>query len=108
MNLNRRPSIEQLKSLIAACNDEEGHHVVWVTKTGDVHVSVIPEELGPIGFEKSKPEMALRYETFQCGNGYVGPGAASDEDLVSRLYRSLIAEWKPGVGSVSVDYIEVF
>lgn len=108
MNLNRAPSIEQLKSLLAACNDEEGHHILWVSKTGEVHVSVLPEELGPIEFEESKPEMALRYETFQCGNDYVGLNAASDEELVSRLFRSLIAEWERGVGSHSVEYIDSF
>ncbi|MFI8981163.1 hypothetical protein [Ectopseudomonas khazarica] len=108
MNLNNTPSIEQLKSLLAACNDEEGHHILWVTKTGEVHISVLSEELGPIGFEESKPEMALRYETFQCGNDYVGLNAASDERFVSRLFRSLIAEWKPGVGNRGVEYIDSF
>lgn len=108
MNLNRAPSMEQLKSLLAACNDEEGHHILWVCRTGEVHVSVLPEGLGPIGFQESKPEMALRYETFQCGNDYVGLNAASDEEFVSRLFRSLIAEWEPGVGSHGVEYIDSF
>lgn len=105
MNLNQAPSIEQLKSLLAACDDDVGHHILWVKKTGDVHISVLPENLTPAGFEETNPEMALRYETFQCGNGYVGVDAASDDDFVTDLFNRLTSKWSSGKQTQGVIYV---
>ncbi|MGO1660098.1 MAG: hypothetical protein ACTHYN_16005 [Marinobacter sp.] len=93
MNLNTSPTKSQLEALISACDDSAGHHVVWVDKNGDVSIDVVPQGLTPIGFEQSKPSMLMRYETFSCGNDYVGPSAAKDTAHIAEIFESLVKEW---------------
>ncbi|MBW5824045.1 hypothetical protein H0I68_03065 [Yersinia kristensenii] len=93
MNLNNNPTTQEFSTLIAACNDTAGHHILWVSKTGDVAITQLVDE-NPIGFEKNTPSMAMRYETFQQGNDYVGKNAAQDHGYVSRLLNTLLSEWK--------------
>jgi hypothetical protein len=108
MNLDRNPTIEQLRELVRQCDDSAGHHVLWVKKTGDVEISRIPGDQTPVGFEKAHPEMQLRLETFQAGNEYVGPEAASDDDWISELFESLRKEWQKAKGKPGVAYIDKF
>ncbi|EAM8994566.1 hypothetical protein E1L19_08660 [Salmonella enterica subsp. enterica] len=103
MNLNNNPTAQQLSQLLSVCNDDAGHHILWVSKTGDVSVTLI-NDIGPIGFEQNTPSMAMRYETFQRGNKYVGQEAANDESYVNRLLKDLINEW-PLYSGKSVRYI---
>lgn len=103
MNLNNNPTAQQLSQLLSVCNDEAGHHILWVSKSGDVSVTQI-NDISPIGFQESTPSMAMRYETFQQGNSYVGPDAANDMGHVNRLLKDLINEW-PLYSGKSVRYI---
>src|SRR5262245_2111273 len=83
-----------LASLIRACDDEAGSHILWIDKFGDVHMSLLPAHLGPIGWaEQMGDVVALRYETFHKGNQYVGPIEASDGDYMSRLLDELKQGW---------------
>src|SRR5947208_2164588 len=68
MNMEQNPTLAQLRTLIAACNDRAAHHVLWVAKNGEVHLSPVPEDTTPVGFAEAEPEMQLRWETFQAGN----------------------------------------
>ncbi|UNX69477.1 hypothetical protein [Klebsiella aerogenes] len=103
MNLNNNPTAQQLSQLISICDDAAGNHILWVSKTGDVTVTQI-NNIGPIGFEQNTPSMAMRYETFQRGNNYVGQDAASDMNYVNRLLKDLINEWPLYTGK-TVRYI---
>ncbi|MEB2498545.1 hypothetical protein [Burkholderia cenocepacia] len=93
MSLNNSPSIEELRAVFAAADDDQGHHMLWVDTSGQVHLSVLPEELGPIGFEQSQPTMRMRYETFQQGNGYVGAEAAADDGFMGDVLAALVKYW---------------
>lgn len=93
MNLSNNPQVADLAILFAACNDSAAGHCLWVNKQGDVFVDPIPESLSPVGFERSKSDMLLRYETFDCGNNYVGLNAAEDSKYVQRMFNSLVKEW---------------
>ena len=108
MNLNDSPTVGQLKQLFRMCNDSDGHHVLWVARNGEVHISLVPDELTPVGFEESKSNMQMRYETFCIGNDYVGESAAQDERLMSSIFASLVKEWPDAKGSADVDYIDVY
>jgi len=108
MNLDNSPTLEELSSLLASCNDEEGHHILWVGRSGSVHITQLPEGLTPIGFEQSKPELQFRYDTFQQGNGYVGIHAAQLKDYVERIFRSLQREWNNYKDAPNPAYIDVF
>lgn len=103
MNLTNNPTIQQLSKLLAPFDDTAGHHVLWVSKSGDVNITLL-NGLSPIGFEQSTPSMALRYETFNAGNGYVGQGAAGDLNYLHRILNDLIEGWNNYSGH-DVDYI---
>jgi hypothetical protein len=94
MNMNEEPTKEQLQTLLASQDDDDGHHVVWVDESGKVHISVIPENSSPIDFQLSTPTMRLRYETLCIGNGFVGPQAAEDDLWVSNLFQALVSNWQ--------------
>jgi|SRR5580704_7304010 hypothetical protein len=108
MNMEKGPTVQELRELINAQNDRAGHHVLWVAKTGDVRVSMVPEDLTPVGFEDEHPEMQLRLETFQAGNDYVGPNAANDVDWINQLFEALKKEWAQAKGKREVQYVDQF
>jgi hypothetical protein len=93
MNMNNNPTVDQLRALFALADDEAGHHCLWIDIAGGVHIDVIPEHLTPNGFEDSQPLMAVRFETFGHGNGYVGPDAAGDEKFISDTLNDLARVW---------------
>ena len=79
--------------LIRARNDRASHHVLWVANDGEVHVSPVPKDTTPLGFQQSHPEMKLRLGTFEAGNGYVGAEAAEDRDWINQLFDAVAREW---------------
>jgi hypothetical protein len=105
MNLNAAPTQEQLRDLLASGDDRTGHHVLWVSRTGDVHLTRLPPGASPAQFEERHPEMQLRYEAFEKGNEYVGPAAGDDGDWVSQLFDSLLSEWPRAAGKAGAAYV---
>jgi hypothetical protein len=96
MNMKHNPTEDQLRALLASADDEAGHHMLWVDKNGEVHLDLIPQGLTPVGyFEQTKERQQFRQETFQCGNGYVGPKAAASP-YVSELFAYLVERWQSG------------
>ena len=108
MNLNNNPTTGQLAALLHKCDDNSAHHVMWVNKSGEVFISPLAGDLSPVGFEKSTPDMCMRYETCQCGNKYVGPSAAEDAGYVNRMFNSLVKEWEWASKIQDVAYIDIF
>ncbi|MCA1857440.1 hypothetical protein LE190_16120 [Massilia oculi] len=108
MNLSQNPTKEQLHSIIAGANDEAGHNILWVDNTGEVRVTLLPDDITPAGWEDKFPSTSLRYETFVQGNGYVGEEAAADPAHIDRLYNSLIREWAQRSNRTGAEYIDLF
>jgi hypothetical protein len=108
MNLNNAPTKEDLRQLLAPCNDSAGHHILWVSKAGDVRLSRVAPDLPPVGFEQTHPDLQFRYETFQRGNEYVGPDAAGDDEWVSELFSSLLKEWTQAKGKGEIRYVRLW
>jgi hypothetical protein len=108
VNLNQSPTIDQLKIIFASCNDKSAHHILWVDHHGEVQISPLPEDINPSGFSIRFPTVVLRYETFQCGNGYVGQKASEDDPFMQRLLNSLITEWKTQGGRLTQRYIDLY
>jgi hypothetical protein len=90
MNLRDHPTIEQFRELLKQADDHAGHHVLWVKKNGDVELTRIPRDKTAKWFERKHPEMQLRYEMFEIGNGYVGPDAVGDDEYLSQLFDHLV------------------
>lgn len=108
MKLTSNPTVDDLRALFSQADDSQGHHVLWVSGAGDVHLTCLPDDIGPIGFEQSEPSMKLRYETFQQGNDYVGAEAATDDVLMGRLFDSLVKEWPAPFVPGKVRYIDYY
>jgi hypothetical protein len=100
MNLDDSPTKEQLRELLAECNDRAGDHLLWVDKTGDVRISIVPPR-------PKADEMQLQYENFEKGNEYVGASAAADDQWVSQLFESLLKEWPKAKGKAQPELIEL-
>ena len=110
MNLTNNPQLDELAALFSVCNDSIASHALWVNKQGEVFVSAIPVGMTPIGFEKSQPDLLLRYETCQRGNDYVGEKAAADTQYVQRMFNSLVKEWQnySAANTSGPFYIDIF
>jgi hypothetical protein len=108
MNLNINPAPEQLRELIRQCDDSAGNHVLWVKKSGDVELAQIPVGQPADGFEKTHPDLQIRFETFEAGNEYVGPEAAADDEWISELFDRLTASWTKAKGKAEVAYVDTY
>ena len=105
MNLNTNPKIEELRELVKRCDDAAGHHLLWVSRDGDVEVSRIPKTAPPNGLINGHPNMQMCFETFQAGNEYVGPDAADDTEWIAELFDNLVNEWPKAKGKPNVAHI---
>jgi hypothetical protein len=99
MNI-QNPSIEDLRAIIADADDQAGHHIVWLSLGGNVHVTRLIGEL-PIEWEKrNENQYKFRLASFAQGNGYVGPEAAQDEGWMREMLDKLKAGWEmPGISN---------
>ena len=80
--LTRNELLELIKN-----GDDTQNNQIRVTKTGIVFLSQT------IGAEDIS-NLKFRFETFDAGNGYVGPLAAKDGEYIDELYNGLVATWK--------------
>lgn len=103
MNLNSSPTKAQLRKLLRSCDDDEGAHILWVDRQGEVHITLLDEEATPAAWAGSMGDrIRFRYETYGAGNGYVGPDAAQDDSYVALLFRHLVEDWQEG----AVGYVD--
>ena len=103
MNLGRNPTEEEMGELLASVDDRAGHHVLWVAKNGDVHVTLLPEDVAPGEWASRNTNLHFRFETYVRGNGYVGREASLDVHYVRRTLSALRRGWEQGV----VGYVDL-
>ena len=104
MNMKDSPTAAQLTELLANADDDAGHHILWVSKDGEVNLTRLPDDLTPGGWhEQNDAVVQFRFETYELGNDYVGKDAASDPEYVSKLLRDLMKHWEQGTEGY-VDY----
>lgn len=87
------------KDMLANANDHYSHQV-RVDWSGNVYISTITgaNEIDDVKF---------RWESWNPGNGYVGPRAASDYEYVKKSVDSLKKCWEDGVSGYC-DYYAIF
>ena len=91
-------TIDDVRKMIAVGDDTHDNQI-RVTQDGQVYLSqdiVGAESIGNLRF---------RFETFDAGDGYVGPDAAADDEYIKCIYRNLIGNWKDGKWGT---YVNVF
>ena len=108
MNMNMNPTVGELRELIRECDDVAAHHVLWVAHNGDVHVSEVPKDRTPAGYQDDQPDMQLRFETFLAGNEYVGPEAAEDDGWINQMFGALTKEWPRAKAKPKAEYVDLF
>jgi hypothetical protein len=84
-------TVDDLRKLLRGANDEAGHHVLWVTFSGEVQLTRIPHN--NIQTIDAESELAFRFPSFPVRTGQVGLQASEDEEWVSWLHRALRASW---------------
>jgi hypothetical protein len=95
MNLNNNPTMDQLRELLRVCDDRAAHHVLWVDRTGEVHIT----ELERKAWRPPPPppdvldNAVVRFETFWAGKGYVGPEAAASDEWIADAFNWLLRDW---------------
>ena len=52
MNMTRKPTVTQLRTLLAKADDFAGHPILWVDKKGEVHLSLVPDQATPRGWSE--------------------------------------------------------
>jgi len=103
MDLSNNPTRRELAELLAVCDDEATHHVVWVSNSGRVSITPLVPGMASIDVRR-RPDFRFQYETLIAGNGYTGPAAAQDDEWVDRLLKALVRDWREGLRGYSDDW----
>ena len=95
MNMKQSPTRAQFRVLLQRCDDRSGHHVIWISPGGGVHISPLCQGYTLAEWDRA---MAGAYKAridriFAEGGDYVGPSAADDPDWVNQLYTLLTEAW---------------
>ena len=94
MNLNNQPTIDELAHLFAKQKDSLDSHILWIAKSGQVHIDCLSPHAHEQEFDESQQDLAARLKMYRRGQGYVGKKAAADKDYVGRVLATLTQEWQ--------------
>ena len=73
---------------LLASKDDSTHSLIVVSKDGSAYL----EDLWEFHKQDDEP-VAMYYPSFAAGNGYVGEGAAADDQWVEEVFRTLDTHW---------------
>lgn len=97
MNLNNPGSVTVATvAQLLASKDDSQHRQLRVMINGDV---ILSDDVG----NRNLAGVRFRFETWNIGNGYVGPKAANDPKWVQRVHDDLQRHWHDG----STGYIDL-
>lgn len=98
MNLDNNPTPDELRELLRPLDDRAAHHVLWVDRGGEVHVTPMavngkirpaPKTPGPDVLANAM----VYFEPFWAGNGYVGPEGVADDEWMTQALEWLLRDW---------------
>ena len=95
MNLNNNPTMDELRDLLRPCDDRAAHHVLWVDRGGEAHVTPM-EKTWPAPRKPGPDVLAdalVYFEPFWSGNGYVGPEGADGDEWIPEAFNWLMRDW---------------
>lgn len=85
MNLNNHPTIDELARMFAARKDSHDSHILWIAKSGQVHIDCLSPHSHEAEFDRNNQDLAARLKMYRRGQGYVGKKAAADKDFIGRV-----------------------
>jgi hypothetical protein len=88
-------SLEDLQTLVAACNDRSGAYIFWIDLEGEVHVTWAKagEKFNEAHERIYRGGAAYMFETLRRNRGCVGPDAASNLSWMAELRSHLDWGW---------------
>ncbi|WP_460952879.1 hypothetical protein [Spirosoma litoris] len=108
MNLNQNPTRDQLKLLLAECDNTRRSHLLYVKSDGDVRIKSFLNYRSYAEWVDDNPDdILLRFEHYDKGQNYVGPVAAQNEPWIERLYNALLDNWSTK-NLIYPDYIDFY
>ena len=108
MNLNNQPTIEELARMFAAQKDSHDSHILWISKSGQVHIDCLSPHAHEEEFDKNNQDLLARLKMYRRGQGYVGKKAAADRDFIGRVLDTLKNEWQSLQNKSEVRVIDRF
>lgn len=108
MNLNNQPTIDELSHLFAKQKDSLDSHILWIAKSGQVHIDCLSPHAHEQEFDQSQHDLAARLKMYRRGQGYVGKKAAADKDFIGQVLETLKAEWQALQNKSEVRVIDRF
>ncbi|MGJ7518493.1 hypothetical protein ACSFE6_29655 [Pseudomonas baetica] len=93
MNLNNQPTIEELARLFAAKKDTLDSHILWISKSGSVHIDCLSPHSHEAEFDQNNQHLLARLKMYRRGQGYVGKKAAADKDFIGNVLQTLKQAW---------------
>jgi hypothetical protein len=101
MNLFYSPSLSQLSTLIAGCNDFSNYYNVVVEHDGEVLI-----ERSTSGKNRLLPKYKFYFRDFLYGQNCLGYGAAKNLQFLNQMYKNLVYCWENNL-SGSVNFNEI-
>jgi len=108
MNLNNQPTIDELARMFAAQKDKHDSHILWIAKSGQVHIDCLSPHAHEEEFDKNNRDLLARLKMYRRGQGYVGKKAAADRDFIGRVLDTLKNEWQSLQNRSEVRVIDRF
>ncbi|KJH78753.1 MULTISPECIES: hypothetical protein [Pseudomonas] len=108
MNLNNQPTIEELARMFAAQKDSHDSHILWISKSGQVHMDCLATHADETEFDKNNQNLLARLKMYRRGQGYVGKKAAADKDFIGSVLQTLKQAWASMQNQNEVRVIDRF
>lgn len=93
MNLNQRPTLDQLIQLMGGVDDTQDSHILYVTKNGDVHLSAFRSDTAAGADYANEDTLQFVLDTFMIGKGYTGQQAIRDPEWMDEVFSELNEHW---------------
>jgi hypothetical protein len=93
MNLNNQPTVEELARMFAAQKDSHDSHILWISKSGQVHIDCLATHVDEDEFDRNHQNLLARLKMYRRGHGYVGKKAAADKDFIGNVLQTLKQAW---------------
>jgi hypothetical protein len=108
MNLNNQPTIEELARMFAAKKDSHDNHILWISKSGNVHIDSLSPYAHEAEFDQNNQNLLARLKMYRRGQGYVGKKAAADKDFIGHVLQTLKQTWDSLQNNNEVRVIDRF
>ena len=90
MNLNNQPTIDELAHLFAAQKDSHDSHILWISKSGQVHIDCLSTHADEAEFDKNNQNLLAGGYFNIVGNPRFGQHSGGSNVLPGRQFQFAI------------------